>query len=131
MTTTIKFDGLVLTGNGNMVNFPGGFATVLNKPVSTINTPSRISAIVIIDDLNSAQFPGIYNIFGGTGPTFPQRDVYNLVKAKESTIGILIFNEGEANEIQIPQALLKAVSLPSPLGGGALSCSLVFEKVAT
>ncbi len=125
MTTTIKFDTLVLTGNGNMVNFGGGFATVLNKPISIINTPSRSSAIVIGDELNSAGFTGVYTIIGGT-----QRTIYNSIKGLElPTPKTLIFNEGEVNEISIDNVVLRAVSLPQELGGGALSCSLSFEKV--
>ena len=130
MTTTIKYDGLVLTGNGNMVNFGGGFSTVLNNPISIVNTPSRPSAIVIGDELNSAAFTGVYTIIGGTDPTFPQRAKYDLIKAKQlPTPKTLIFNEGEANEITINNVVLRGVSIPQEIGGGALSCSLSFEKV--
>ena len=132
MTTTIKYDGLTLTGNGNMVNFPGGFGTVMNTPVSVINTPSRSVAIVIQDALNSSQFAGTYTIIGGTDPTFPQRAVYNNIKGKEGAAPrILIFNEGEANEVSIDNVTLRSVSNASELGGGALRCNLIFELVAS
>lgn len=131
MTTTIKYDGLALTGNGNMVNFSGGFSTVLNTPISVINTPSRDTAIVIGDDLNSAQFSGNYTIIGGTDPNFPQRAIYNLIKAKQlPTPKTLIFNEGETNEIIIENVVLRSVSTPQELGNGALRCTIAFEKVS-
>ena len=127
MTTTIKFNGLTLTGNKNMVNFPDGYETILDIQSRVLNTPGRVGGIMITDASMSVPFTGIYTILGGTDPTFPQRVVYDAIRNKRSTIGVLIFNDGDPDEVSIPNIALKLVSKPSELGLGALRCILSFE----
>lgn len=124
MSTIITFDGVDLTGTGSMVNFPGGYATVMDIPTSTINTPSRSGAISINGSANSVSMPASYTILSGG------RTEYLLIRNKQSVIGDLVITD-MSGVTTIEQVKLRSVSKASPLGGGAIQCSLLFELLTT
>ena len=124
MTTTVTFDGVDLTGTGSMVNFPSGYATVMDIPTSTINTPSRSGAISINSSPNSVSMPASYTILSGG------RTEYLIIRHKQSVIGDLVITVGVV-VTTIEQVKLRSVSKAAPLGGGAIQCSLLFELLTT
>ena len=120
MTTSVTFDGVTLTGSGSVVNFSGGIETVLDIPSSTINSDSRVGAISINSSGNSVSMSASYTILTGG------RTEFLLIKAKQTVIGQLELI-GLSGTTTIQNVKLLKVSKASPLGGGALRCSLLFE----
>ncbi len=120
MTTSVTFDGVTLTGSGSVVNFSGGIETVLDIPSSTINSDSRVGAISINSSGNSVSMSASYTILTGG------RAEFLLIKAKQSVIGELELI-GLSGTTTINNVKLLKVSKASPLGAGALRCSLIFE----
>ena len=112
-----SFDGVNLKGSGSIVNFGGSQPpSVLDIPVSIINSNSRDTPIVLKDGSNSVPFAGSYRILtGGIAE-------YNLIKAKQGTTGTLINGTQTVNNVT-----LRAVSLPASLGSTGITCSLSFE----
>ena len=113
---TQSFDGLDLNADRSIVNYGNSKPpSVLNIPVSVLNSNSRPTPIVIKDGEGSVKFQGRYQTLDGG------QDSYEAIKAKQSKIGVLINGTQTVNNV-----ILRAVGLAQERGG-VFSCQLNFE----
>ena len=118
---TQSFDGVVLDGEGSIVNFQVRPPDVLDTTTSVVNSNARTSGILVVDGTRSANFTGSYLITKGV-VAGSQAAEYALIKAKETVVGTLV------NDTQtVSNVALLSVSKPQHLGNGQLRCTLNFE----
>lgn len=111
-----SFDGLDLNANRSIVNYGSSKPpSVLNIPVSVMNSNSRPTPIVIKDGKGSVKFQGVYQTLDGG------QSAYDAIKAKQSKIGTLINGSQTVNNV-----ILRAVGLAQERGG-IFTCQLNFE----
>jgi len=112
-----SFDGLDLNASRSIVNFGSTKPpSVLDIPVSIVNSNSRTNPIMITDGDNSVPFQGVYQTLDGG------QAAYDAIKLKQGVVGTLINGTQTTNNVA-----LKSVGLAQEMGNDILQCSLAFE----